>query len=604
MPKRFEPNRRLLELLVGSNLYGAPDACIRELVQNSWDAIQLRKLTGDGGGGKISLRYSEREHWFEVIDDGIGMDLDTVENSFLEIGQDKLDVMNRGTRDMQIGYFGIGILSIFLVADKFEVGTKQFNSTSPGLRFQISGLNEEMVIGDKPYDEIGTCIRIFLRTDGKFDVSSIPTSLQTYARHVEGINIVSVDTNTDYSLADLWVTDGLDSVRSTYAIPGVASSRLTLSPALRSHTGTLSSEITICNAGFLAEAAVHDLLPLSAVGLVGEIDLLPNTLTMGMSRERIQRDDHWAELGLSLQDVFIKLAQDELASESFSENAPPDFPEMKRALLLWYKYLPATGSFASLYAAVEQKIFSSIAFPVQGRRSMTLSGLLEQGHNSEKLYFRDVSKGGQLTENIDDEGLPIRISQEIRDSIRVSALRARGFDVIELEAVQVNMRRKNTVQTYNILEQELVAKCLDRNNGRLINITDAPESDMDLTGIDKLPILNDALSIGAGFRFVSVPDSKRRVIADSTGAKYINLRNAEVQEILELIPGAISNPLRSRLLDAYLQLEIYQLFSARTILRELLSEKDLSSLASAETAPFTKRHMERLINSLRLELEE
>ena len=105
MPKRFEPNRRLLRLLVGSNLYGSPDACIRELVQNSWDAIQLRKTTGDGQGGVIHLYYSLRDRWFEVIDDGIGMDLDIVENSFLEIGQDKIDVLHRGTRDTQIGYF-------------------------------------------------------------------------------------------------------------------------------------------------------------------------------------------------------------------------------------------------------------------------------------------------------------------------------------------------------------------------------------------------------------------------------------------------------------------------------------------------------------------
>ena len=133
--------------------------------------------------------------------------------------------------------------------------------------------------------------------------------------------------------------------------------------------------------------------------------------------------------------------------------------------------------------------------------------------------------------------------------------------MIELATLSVNVRNGNSVQTVQIAEQELVGRCLEQNNGRLVNITQAPESDMDLASIDRLPILNDALSVGTGFRFVSVPDSTRRVIADSTGAKYINLRNGEVQEILELIPGAISNPLKSRLLDAYLKLELYQLAS-------------------------------------------
>ena len=70
MPKRFEPNRRLLHLLIGSNLYGSPDACIRELIQNAWDAIQWRHSYGDGAGGRIDVRFSAIEGWFEVLDDG------------------------------------------------------------------------------------------------------------------------------------------------------------------------------------------------------------------------------------------------------------------------------------------------------------------------------------------------------------------------------------------------------------------------------------------------------------------------------------------------------------------------------------------------------
>ena len=219
MPKRFEPNRRLLRILVGSNLYGSPDACIRELIQNSWDAIQLRKQTGDGKGGTIQLRYSEKDHWFEVIDDGIGMDLNIIENSFLEIGQDKIDVLNRGTRETQIGYFGIGILSIFLVADKFQVGTRSLEQDAEGIRFEIGGLDEVMELIDEPYEEIGTCIRVFLRSDGSFSIGSIPKYLSNYARHVEGITIISVDDETHSQLVQRWVTDGLENVRDGDAIP-------------------------------------------------------------------------------------------------------------------------------------------------------------------------------------------------------------------------------------------------------------------------------------------------------------------------------------------------------------------------------------------------
>ena len=42
----FEANPRLLQLLVGSNLYPTPDVCVRELLQNAWDALELRRASG------------------------------------------------------------------------------------------------------------------------------------------------------------------------------------------------------------------------------------------------------------------------------------------------------------------------------------------------------------------------------------------------------------------------------------------------------------------------------------------------------------------------------------------------------------------------------
>ena len=602
MPKRFEPNRRLLRLLVGSNLYGGPDACIRELVQNSWDAIQLRRATGDGRGGTIEVSYSEKERWFEVTDDGIGMDLPTIEKSFLEIGEDKLDVLKRGSRETQIGYFGIGILSIFLVADKFEVATKEFDSDGDGVRFLIGDIDDEMEFIDEPYTKIGTRIKVFPRSDGSFSIGSIPEYLSTYARHVNGIKIQSVDDGKRIELNQTWVTDGQENVREVDDIPGVMASRFTFSQALRANVGTLSSEITICNAGFLTEKEAHDLVPLPTVGLVGEVDIAPNTLTMGMSRERIQRDDGWTSLGIKLQDVFVQLALRELSDGGLQDQPNMDIQEFKRNILLWYKYIPANEQFSALHAIIESRLFSVVPFAVSGRSNTTLSDLLENERNAEKMFFRDISRGNQRTEQFDDEGLPIRISQEIRDSVRVSALRANGYDVVELANIQVNVRSGTSVQTQQIQEVDLVKQCLSGRGVLLVNITEATEADMDLKSIERLPILNDALSIGGRLRFARIPDSTRRVVADSTGVKYVNLRNEDVQEILNVIPEAISNPLRIRLLEAYLQLEIFQFQSARGILKELLLTKELAALANAETAPFTKRHMEKLVKELGSEL--
>ena len=174
MPKRFEPNRRLLQILVGSNLYGSQDACVRELIQNAWDAIQLRKTYGDGKGGAIEIRYSITERWFEIVDDGIGMNMKTIEDSFLQIGQDKITVLGKGSRDNQIGYFGIGILSIFLLADKFEVTTKYYQPGSKSIQFEIVDIDKDMVPLKPRNVEIGTRIRVYPRSDSTFDLASMP----------------------------------------------------------------------------------------------------------------------------------------------------------------------------------------------------------------------------------------------------------------------------------------------------------------------------------------------------------------------------------------------------------------------------------------------
>ena len=600
MAKRFQPNRRLLQLLVGSNLYGSKDACIRELVQNAWDAIQLRKTSGDGQGGAIEIAYSVAEGWFEVKDDGIGMEMATVENSFFEIGEDKLKVLEYGSRETQIGYFGIGILSVFLVADKFEVTTRHLNGDT--IRFEVLGIDDEYNILPCDDSSFGTRIRIFPQPDGSFLIGSIPKYIQSYARHVHGVTITSLDDGSKTSLAESWATDGLDEPRHLENLPGIIAGRFGMSPALRQHTGTLSSTVTVCNAGFLAEADVHDLLPVPAIGVTAEIDLHPNTLTMGISRERIQRDRRWTELGRLLQEHFIRFALEELDAGRLRPTGSSDGDEVKRTLLLWYHYLPEKPPFLELCAAVERRIFETVPFSVADRSPSTLGNIFSEATVGNKLFYREVGRRTERTERIDDDGLPIRVSQEIRDSIRVGALRAKGFDVIELHIVQVNVQNKNVVETHQLPERQLVQKCLEARGFALIDIAEASESDMDLQSIERLPVLKDALSVDGGLRFANVPDSMRRVITDSAGIKYFNLRNQAVQEILAIIPAAVSNPLKRRLLDAYLKMENFQFSDARRILIDLLLAEDLGALANAATAPFTEKYIKSLIEDLLEEL--
>ena len=603
MTKSFQPNPRLLQLLIGSNLYASPEACIRELIQNSWDAIQLRKHAGDGKGGSIQVSYSTKGRWFEITDDGFGMDLHAIENSFLEIGQNKLDVLEQGSRDIQVGYFGIGILSVFLVADKFRVSTRALDEKNGGFTFEITSVEDPLVFSNDVPTRVGTSIRVFLKSESPLDPDSIPLYVSNYVRHVDGIKILSIDDGAEHALRSRWVTDELSdvhahNVRETVHMPELRNSRFAVHPALKSDTGTLCNEITICNAGFLAESSVHDLLPHPTVGMFGEIDLAPNVLTIGMSRERIQRDENWARIGKMLQDLFISFAIDELNRGHLQASNDLDSPEVKRNLLLWYHYLPKEEPFGGLHTIIESRVFETVPFTIAERSDSSLARILSKAPKSSKLFFRDTSRRSQRTEHIDDEGLPIRISQEIQDSVSVGALRANGYSIVELGAIQVNLHTGNTTNSYQVYEHELVRKCLSGKGVQLSNISEATEAEMDLRTIERLPMLNDAFHSERRFRFASIPDSNRRTITDSTGTKYLNVRNDEIRDILPVIPQAISNPLKSRLLDAYLSIANFEFYEARQILRELLMSGDLSSLANADTAPFTAELFRALIEDI------
>ena len=603
MAKRFEPHRRLLTTLVGSNLYGASYACIRELLQNAWDAIQLRQLCDNGEGGKITVKYSVSQGWFEIADDGIGMDQKTIENSFFEVGQDKLEVLQVTEPVSQIGYFGIGVLSIFLLAERFEVFTKSSTSNEPAIYFNVTDIDETVEFLEQEQSNPGTRIRVFPKTTEGFSLASLPDIVRFYARHVPGIILYSVDDNRHETITDRWATDNLINVREVDGISTVRSGRIGFLPALRQNSGTLENRITICNVGFLVEEAAGDLLPIMTIGIGGEIDLESSALNIGMSRERIQRDHLWLDLGTQLQTFFIQTAIEELDTGELRSLSETDSKEVKRNILLWYNFLPPEPPFSELYEILDRRVYETVPFNQAERQPTTLANLVEENQQRGKLYFRQIGPSIYRQENIDDDGLPIHIYQEIRDSVRVSALRAKGFSVIELDLHQVNVKTQNTVQTLQIQEQPLVQKCLQKRGIDLIDATNAPESDMDMRSIEKLPILRSALTAAGGLTFAAVPDSKRRMISDQTGMRYINLRNPAVQELLELIPDAISNPLKHKLLQAYLKLEDFKLSDAREILLNLLSRDDLGTLATAEMAPLTKKYVEGRIQDILREIK-
>ncbi|MBQ9514775.1 MAG: ATP-binding protein [Ruminococcus sp.] len=154
---------RVLELLTGRNLYNDPGVFVRELLQNSIDAILTRKKLDpyfEKETGRIEIRTwidHEGFSWFRIEDNGTGMDENIITNYFLKVGRSyytsddfKADKRHygRGQDYNPISRFGIGILSCFMSDpenNKLEVSTKRYshdpNISNTAIRLNVDGLH-------------------------------------------------------------------------------------------------------------------------------------------------------------------------------------------------------------------------------------------------------------------------------------------------------------------------------------------------------------------------------------------------------------------------------------------------------------------------------
>jgi hypothetical protein len=193
-PRGFEPisiqfefdRERMFEILSDEIYQSDPYVFLRELLQNSIDAIRMRREVIQPEGfepGNMGVIYVNVEHGDDgdaVItwrDDGIGMDEYVVRNYLAIAGQSyyrSLDFERQGLKMDPISKFGIGILSCFLVADRIEIETFKDPYLPPAgeaLKITIPAMRRQFRIETRPQEGAnkGTTVKVFV--DGK----KIPT---------------------------------------------------------------------------------------------------------------------------------------------------------------------------------------------------------------------------------------------------------------------------------------------------------------------------------------------------------------------------------------------------------------------------------------------
>src|SRR5690606_21148193 len=108
--------KKILDLLTGHTIYNDSSVVIRELIQNSLDAVRLQYFVNKTPAepGKIIVNWDSQQRTLSVKDNGTGMSQEVIENFFLRAGVSRYQ--DPKFKESYPGFspisrFGIGILS-------------------------------------------------------------------------------------------------------------------------------------------------------------------------------------------------------------------------------------------------------------------------------------------------------------------------------------------------------------------------------------------------------------------------------------------------------------------------------------------------------------
>ncbi len=187
---RFELDRlKILNLLTGHTLYSNSEVVVREIVQNSLDAIRLQNET-TGESGEIAIHLDTPRRLLTFDDNGTGMTQQIIEDHFFSIGSSRYqdETFRKLHPDFSaISRFGIGILTIFMVSDEIEVMTK------PAEESEVRNISIRSLSGKY-------LIRILHPGDSK-----VPGLIRSHGTRVQLKLRPGVDVPDVQKIADFWI---------------------------------------------------------------------------------------------------------------------------------------------------------------------------------------------------------------------------------------------------------------------------------------------------------------------------------------------------------------------------------------------------------------
>ncbi len=185
---KFETEVSKLLDIVANSLYTEKEIFLRELISNSSDACEKLRYVSqtDSNAPKtnkfqIRIHLNEKNKTISIKDNGIGMDDKDMQANLGTIAKSGTEefIKNMGDKKgdiNQIGKFGVGFYSSFMVSDQVVVRSKKYDSSS-GYLWTSDGKGT-FSIEETEYNEIGTEITLSIKKDekeflGKYKIEEI-----------------------------------------------------------------------------------------------------------------------------------------------------------------------------------------------------------------------------------------------------------------------------------------------------------------------------------------------------------------------------------------------------------------------------------------------
>ena len=351
---------RLLELLVGHTIYNDPTVAIRELLQNSIDAVRyqyylMRKKTTLPNDpqpkmGRVLVKWDADKRELIIEDNGTGMDLDVIKFHLMRVGSSFYNTSKFQTENSDytpISRFGIGILTCFMISDDIEIVTCKKEC---GYRIRMSSvkgsyllkkleLGDEILEGLEPH---GTRVKLQVRQSIETTERSIldiirywiilPDCKVIYAEKGKEDEIIGFE-NPSKALEHYIQSDKKSNVEIVNTHLEKNGSNYELTFAVRSNAFTPEKNFAfyeieekfvppaVCVEGIRVDEKISGFS--KGENLAAIYSIKGNkTIRTTVSRTNIEKDKDYTKIGMICAELFSNYIKDEVAKISNLKGEP------------------------------------------------------------------------------------------------------------------------------------------------------------------------------------------------------------------------------------------------------------------------------------------